>query len=527
MLGLLVALLSLTVASLPAQLPATILTGRVVDETGAPLAGVAVHALRSDQPWITAELPPDQAVTTDVDGRWRLSQPVSVDPESHRLLFVPKGRVHIAAPMSAAGFPIVLPRGRTLVGRVLDAAGKPLAGVRVEQRDALRRMTYRAESARVAWPGEPRTAVRTDAAGRFVMPGTVDAGIQLVVGEAGARSYGPIAHGEPIEILHASSGEVTAADNARALVSFPAPRGTRTLQGATIGVLPIQGAGLCVWWVPGGWDTGQDRVTYAQRTSSYGCVIPIEADGSFRLEVGGRELENLQFRLLLPRPLQQGQPDVCELGRITVTQETESLEFDLRPHLPATVLGRVRSSAPNGRLLVGVAVDRPNQGWRSEVASYVSPLATVANDGSFTTFTPPGTATIFVIDLLTGALLHREPPRQIDASTKVELALDVVVGAVDVALTAGDQLRWLELVVPRECWPHEIDDMAFSQHRPAKRIGCFLDPAATKCRLWLPPTTAEVWLCAPSDDQLRPQAKAKAEFTIQAGRNGSVSLTEN
>ncbi|MCU0866743.1 MAG: carboxypeptidase-like regulatory domain-containing protein [Planctomycetes bacterium] len=521
MLWLRVALLSLTVASTPAQLPATILTGRVVDENGAPLAGVAVHALRSDQPWITAELPPDQVVTTDVDGRWRLSQPVSAEPESHRLLFVTKGRVHVAAPLSAAGFPIVLPRGRTLVGRVVDPAGRPLAGVRVEQRDALRRMTYRAESARVAWPGEPRTAVRTDAAGRFVMPGTVDTGIQLVVGEAGARSYGPFAHGEPIEIVHRTTTKVLPDEHGYEFQVHRQRKGKRVVHGTTKGTLPIHGAGLCLWSAAAG-ESEPHKPTYGER-QDYGHVIPIAADGTFQLEVD--EPVSLHAGLLLPRPLQQGQPDLCGVGTIEVNADTKTLELDLRPHLPAMVSGRVRSSAPNGRLLVGVAVSRPRGSHAFGFASYSSPLVPVANDGSFTAFTPPGTATIFVIDLLTGALLHREAPRQIAASTKVEVALDVVVGAVDVALPAGDQLRWLELVVPRECWPHEIDDIDFSEHNYTKRIGCFPDPAATTCRLWLPPTTAEAWLVDPPLGQLQP--RAKAEFTIDAGRTGSVSLTGN
>jgi hypothetical protein len=519
------ALLSLMVASTPAQAPSTMLTGRVVDETGAPLAGVAVHAVRTHEPWLTAELSPANAVTTDTDGRWRLTHPVPTEPDSHRLLFVMKGRVHIAAPLSAAGFPIVLPRGRTLVGRVLDATGVPLAGVRVEQRDALARMTYRADASRVAWPGEPRTAVRTDASGRFVMPGTVEAGIQLVVGERIARCYGPFAHGEPIEILHRTTTEVLPGDQGHEFQVRPRRKGTRVVHGTTQGTLPIHGAGLCLWSAAAG-ESEQHTATYGER-EDYGQVIPIAADGTFQLEVD--EPVSLQARLLLPRPLQQGQPDLCDLGAIEVTADTKTLALDLRPHLPATVTGRVRSAAPSGRLLVGAAVDRPRGSHRIGFARYASPLAPVANDGSFTTFTPPGTVTIFVIDLLTGAVLHREPSRQIAASTKVELALDVVVGAVDVALTASDQVHWLELVVPPELWPHDIDDVSFTEHEYTKRIGCYLDQAATTCRLWLPPTTAEAWLIGPLRETLSDplQPRAKAEFTIDAGRTGSVSLTGN
>lgn len=509
-------------AVVSAQEPAHVVTGRVVDEAGGPLAGVLVCAWREGSAFLTPELMQGPSVTTDAGGRWRWTLPTPSDQLSWRLLFVGKGRVHVAVPWSAAEFPVVLPRGRTLAGRIVDAAGKPLAGVRVEQRDALSRMPYRADASQVAWPAEPRTAVATDASGRFVMPGTVEAGLQLVVGAGGGRVHGPFAHGDAVEIVHAASTGAPARDKrtANGLRVRPAGKVTTVVAGTVQGTLPIRGAGLCLWSTEARQLSAAPETTYGQR-EDYGTVVPIAADGTFR--IGVTKPGTYRIKLLLPRPLQQGQPDLCDMGTIDIA-DGKPVALDLRPHLPAAVVGRVRSPVPTGRLLVGVAVARDKAPHNLGFVSYASPLATVAADGSFATCTPPGDGTIFVIDLLTGVLLHREAPRPIAAAAKVEVGLDVAAGAVDVALDlATCRSRWLELVVPQACWPHGLDDIVWTPHEYSKRIGCFLADDATVCRLWLPPTDAEAWLCKAPTGALK--AEAKAVFTVEAGKTVAVSLS--
>lgn len=511
------------VGMVSAQELADVVTGRVVDEAGGPLAGVVVCAWREGAPFLTPELTQGSSVTTDVEGRWRWTRPAPSEVLSWRLLFVGKGRVHVAVPWSAAEFPVVLPRGRTLAGRVVDAAGKPLAGVRVEQRDALARMMYRADASKVAWPAEPRTAVATDASGRFVMPGTVEAGLQLVVGAGDERVHGPFAHGDAVEIVHAASTGAPVRDalTRRGFGSRPAGKATTVVAGTVLGTLPIRGAGLCLWSTAAREVETARQTTYGQR-EDYGTVVPIAADGTFR--IGVTKPGTHRVKLLLPRPLQQGQPDLCDMGTIDIVPDGKPVVLDARPHLPAAVVGRVRSPVPNGRLLVGVAVARDKAPHNLGFVSYASPLATVAADGSFATCTPPGDVTIFVIDLLTGVVLHRAAPRPIAAAAKVEVELDVAAGAVDVALDLStSRARWLELVVPQACWPHGLDDIVCTTHEYSKRIGCFLADDATVCRLWLPPTDAEAWLCEASTSALK--AEAKAAFPVEAGKIAAVSLS--
>jgi hypothetical protein len=434
------------------------------------------------------------------------------------LLFVKKGRAHVAVPESAQGFPVVLPRGRTLAGRVVDEDGKPIADVRVGVRDWVRQARYRADASKVTWPAEPCTAVRTDSSGRFVMPGAVDAGMQIVIDIGGAQSaHGPIALGEALEFVHVP-GRMEEAETL-VFLEFEGPEVDGVVvTGSTQGALPPQGAGLCF----DGRDLKKlgENETYGARRH-YGTVAAIAADGTFRMPpmTPGRH----RVELLLPRPLQQGQPDVVLLREIDVKVGMAPVAFDLRAHLPALVRGHVRSPVPASRLLVGVAVDRQKARHNLGYTCFASPLAPVAGNGAFAAWTPPGECTVFVIDLWTGMLLHRAEKRTLAASTVVEVELDVVAGAVDVALQPHAKgPRWLELVVPDEWCPGGIDDIVACQHEYSKRLGCHLPGAAEQARLWLPPTTASAWLCAQNGGPLKPLAQE--DFTIEPGKVAAIAL---
>lgn len=171
-------------------------TGRVVDETGNPVAGARVRgtnappvvfqagvehlrpasrviAMHEEKkmlfeipPWILAfeKRLPIPTATTDADGRYRLEGlprglvSVVVDRE---------GFVALAAPSIPTGDgaereidPLVLSRGRRLAGRVVDAAERPVAGVEV-----VGGAIVPIGRAAIAKP----SAAVTDAAGRFAI----------------------------------------------------------------------------------------------------------------------------------------------------------------------------------------------------------------------------------------------------------------------------------------------------------------------------------------------------------------------
>lgn len=185
------------------------MAGRVLDENGAPLANVAVALVRDASTYVTNEVVQAPAATTGVDGSYEVTLPEGGERGS-ALLFAAKGRVHVLAPLPLApGWPIVLPKGVTLVGRVLDAERQPVAGVRVEAREWLRRARYRVPSP--DWLPEARTAVLTDSAGLFVLSGALPAGVALVVGDGrGQAGSMPFALGDPIELVYESAAAVPA-----------------------------------------------------------------------------------------------------------------------------------------------------------------------------------------------------------------------------------------------------------------------------------------------------------------------------
>lgn len=180
-------------------------SGVVVDEDDRPLAGVAVCPFDHESDFTVADLLVNPAARTGPDGTFTLQWDPSQRPLRSNALFVADGRVHVAAGLAYVDMtPIVLPRGRTLAGRVRDVDGKPVAGVRVEARDWLTMGGMFGPGAS-PWSTapEPRTAVRTDEAGRFVLVGTCESAIHLEAGGLGfAPSVaGPLAAGESWDVV--------------------------------------------------------------------------------------------------------------------------------------------------------------------------------------------------------------------------------------------------------------------------------------------------------------------------------------
>lgn len=187
--------------------------GVVVDENDRPLADVAVCPFDDTSPFSTAELVAHPATRTREDGTFTLQWKLGQRPPLNTLLFVAEGRVHVAVGAYYVDMlPVVLPPGRTLAGTVRDRAGRPLAGVRVEARDWLTQGgLFGAGADTMSTAPEPRTAVRTDAAGRFVLQGTCEQAIQVQVGGDGfaLATRGPLAAGQSWDATIAPAPVVT------------------------------------------------------------------------------------------------------------------------------------------------------------------------------------------------------------------------------------------------------------------------------------------------------------------------------
>lgn len=162
--------------------PQATISGRVVDEAGAPVAGASLVA-SSQGAWRPGRLPAGDRARSGDDGRFRL---VRLEPERMHHLVVEHPRfaateMEVTAPVAGAARPgveVVLVRGNAANGLVFAADGRPLAGAEVRL-SRVRQGGFRFVP-RMGRPGdepdEPHTA--TDAEGRFrlanVLPGPYD-----------------------------------------------------------------------------------------------------------------------------------------------------------------------------------------------------------------------------------------------------------------------------------------------------------------------------------------------------------------
>jgi protocatechuate 3,4-dioxygenase beta subunit len=206
--------------------------GRVITFDGAPVEGAAA-AYAAARELTTRELLDRQATRTDAQGRfelavtappavertpklllvaktglaavgrsvpWKRGRPVAVDADDAGDGTEPKPPGY--EPVTDVGT-IVLTPGVTLAGRVRDEDGKPLAGARVEARDAL-------ESAR--WfRGQPShflAIAETDASGIFRLPCALPQASSLEVRKPGHHSVSLpcVAADTPLEVELRASG---------------------------------------------------------------------------------------------------------------------------------------------------------------------------------------------------------------------------------------------------------------------------------------------------------------------------------
>src|SRR5262249_25907887 len=168
-------------------------TGRVLDERGAPLPGARVHfGTREDEPGTS---PPDpieqilQAAATDEDGRFELADlpagQVEADASAPDCLNASWPSFQLAAGEVHPLDPVTLAPGGTLAGVVLDPAGHPVAGAEVsaldlplQQRAMPQQFEYYARASRMMLPDSSHAV--TDAAGRFELRGLAGASHSLI-----------------------------------------------------------------------------------------------------------------------------------------------------------------------------------------------------------------------------------------------------------------------------------------------------------------------------------------------------------
>ncbi|MFK7739755.1 MAG: carboxypeptidase-like regulatory domain-containing protein [Planctomycetota bacterium] len=184
-------LLSLAAPSV-AQTPAGEFRGRVIDERGEPLAGVAVGAYAMNSFVDTNKLLASAQVVTGEDGTYSLHVD---EPDRSLLMLACKGRQACRLQLSgtAAIADTLLAPGGQLVGRVRDESGGGIAGARVSVESA----------AFDAWMPKKRvvSGALSNDQGIFVAPCLPRAGLRVKVEADGYRSVAQLtSQGSPLDV---------------------------------------------------------------------------------------------------------------------------------------------------------------------------------------------------------------------------------------------------------------------------------------------------------------------------------------
>lgn len=175
--------------------------GRVTSALGAPIEGARVHGVGDLARFVAPDPGAAPLTATAADGTFALDAATAAAWPG--LIVEAPDHVRVAlATDHASSRPIVLARGRVLAGTVRAPDGTPLADVRVEARDWLAVSPLFRQRPTEAWGyAEARTAVRTNARGQFVLRGTYEHALALIVGGDGfeRRQFGPLSAGDPFD----------------------------------------------------------------------------------------------------------------------------------------------------------------------------------------------------------------------------------------------------------------------------------------------------------------------------------------
>lgn len=412
-------------AVLPAQ-EAMRVSGLVVDENGAPIAGAAIRVIHDADSYLTAELAARSGIASDAAGRFAFPWDAGQYPDALSCTAPGRGAVVVGSAYAALT-PIVLPKARRLAGRLRDVDGRPLADVRVELRDWLAQAPFLAgRGAGSFMAPEPSAAVRSDAHGLFVIDSAADTALWLRIGGGGflRRDHGPLAIGDPMDFVVERTPLVT--------VVVQNPDGTPVpdilVHTDAEHSVPARGR------LAGQTDrNGTFRFGWPARPTS------IHVANAAYDRTCHAELRTFQERLVLTLPLPPADAPA-----------------PARPDGAVAIRGRVLDPV-DARPVAGASVwlcppgdDREAQfrRWFDWVPADPAVSARTAVDGSFTLYAAPGTHWLGAAERATGTRWHwpgccRNPlPRPIAVAAGkdldgIELALQPVVAVPGKVLAEG------------------------------------------------------------------------------------------
>ncbi|MGK0157333.1 MAG: hypothetical protein ACI9SE_004312 [Neolewinella sp.] len=174
--------------------------GLVLDESGDPLAGVAVCSVPDEPDWLPDTLVAASKVRTDAFGRFVLE--VDGDQVS-KALFVARGRVRLLQSLELlAMWPVQMAKAGALAGQVRGQDGQPVAGARILAEDHLRGLPFIEDKARGNTQAWLQSVAVTDSRGRFLLRGVYDTAVRLSVSAIGYHDLevGPVSKLEPLSL---------------------------------------------------------------------------------------------------------------------------------------------------------------------------------------------------------------------------------------------------------------------------------------------------------------------------------------
>lgn len=147
--------------------------GVVVDESGAPVEGAHVYALRAGVYAVAEAESPSAQSWTGPNGAFRLT---ATSMTQYNVVARKPGLRHAcrsveAGADDATGVSLMLERGASIVGRVIDKAGDPVADAEVRARTATVTSSPAARRGLLGPHAADYATSRTDAAGHFVLTG--------------------------------------------------------------------------------------------------------------------------------------------------------------------------------------------------------------------------------------------------------------------------------------------------------------------------------------------------------------------
>ncbi len=316
------------------------IAGRVVDETGAPVAGARGTVVRTTfgsaaaLASLAARLENADATLSSFrsapDGTFRQSR---ITPSEDYSLFVAfpaaelfrRDGISLAPGQTLTGLEVVLRRGLALEGIVVDAAGSPVSGAAVSlgTEDAMRR-GFKVQLRKV----------ETDAAGHFVVRGLPEGALEVAVSKAGA------ALPDPVKVVLATG-------------QSPEPLRIVLEPGASIGGFvrtksgrPVEGLAVFARRAKGA--TGRAGASNV-------VSLPTDSEGVFLIE-GLRPEETYEISMFEPEPTTRFAPQV--MRTVAAPAENVILEGPTR--------GRIRGVAVDldtGRPIREFTVLRENEAF--------------------------------------------------------------------------------------------------------------------------------------------------------------------